>query len=262
MPRPLGSATIAGPQKPLLQSRKSRRAGSAGSRHVSPVPTTSTRRPLQAAASCGGGGVVSFRADAPACPPGSARRRRLAAEAELALDFVRFTEARLLDLQRFAWIAVDLREGRARVAVRGPDRIGAVESHRHIATADASSAGSDEVFGAFRFADAAGGSDLRNVAAGENGHSASVETSGHGAPGTIHERLVEMPGPLLRREIGNIPPDLHPSPVDGNDTRGQAAQPQTNGPFPCTGHSRSPTLWMGTSVRMVGCQPLRSTSQG
>ena len=111
------------------------------------------------------------------------------------------------------------------------------------------------VFGAFRFADAAGGSDLRNVAAGENGHSASVETSGHGAPGTIHERLVEMPGPLLRREIGNIPPDLHPSPVE-RQRHPRPGRPATNQwtisvyrPFPITdavdgdirAHGRLPT---------------------
>src|SRR5262249_28929844 len=54
-PRPFGSATISGPQKPLLQSMNARRAGSAGSRHVSPLPTTSARMPLQSVVSAGGG---------------------------------------------------------------------------------------------------------------------------------------------------------------------------------------------------------------
>jgi hypothetical protein len=192
-------------------------------------------------------------------------RRRLAAEAELARHFLCSLEARLLDLQRFAGarIAGDLREGGARLAVRGPDRIGAIESDRHIGTAEASSDGPDQLFGTLRFADATGGSDIRNVAAGEDGHSAAIETSGHGTPGTIRERFIEMLDPLLRREIRMVPPGLHPSPVGGNGNHGQAAQPQTNRPFATsTGHSRSPMLWIGTPARMIGCRPVGSTRHG
>src|SRR5262245_16946242 len=51
---------MVGPQKPLLQSTNSRRAGSPGSRHVSPLPTTSARMPLQSVVSrAGEGGAAS-----------------------------------------------------------------------------------------------------------------------------------------------------------------------------------------------------------
>jgi hypothetical protein len=205
--------------------------------------------------------------------PGMRARRRLAAEAELAQLFVRFAEARLLDVQRFGgtWnsdanavvpIAIDPHDGCGRVAARGRDGIGAVESNRDIDTADAISPAPNERFGALRFAGTPGSSNLRNIAAGQNGHSTLVETSGHAPPGTRHKRIIEILDPLILRETRIDPPSPQPSPVQGNGKHGQAGQPQAHRPLPraSTGHSRSLLLRIAPPASMIGCQAVRSTS--
>ena len=260
MPRPLGSATMAGPQKPLLQSRKPRRAGSPGSRHASPAPTTSARIPLQAAVSCEDGGQGSGPSG-PTLPPArpAPRPPQACSRSRARTPFRSFhgiSAARPPAVcgSPDCW---DLREGRDGVAVRGSDRIGAVEFRGHIGTADASPAGPDERFGALRFANATGGSDLGNVAAGENGHAASIEASGHGALGTVHEGVIETLDPLRLREIRIIPRGLDPSP---GAATASTARPPSHKP---TDHFRVPAIpdrsCSGSDIHgHEGCREVRS----